>query len=143
MLIAQNVGFRVYRRLLAEHSPFFRDLFAIPQPVPAPTIEGCPLVFLAEYAWSFRHFLRALFPTKGHLTYVSPFHFQSFCGTIMAPENIPSGLAGSQTSLALSWPRMFSIYWTSSAPDCQTAHLDSRLSDSQPDKGRHLGFRIL
>ncbi|PIL26295.1 hypothetical protein GSI_12051 [Ganoderma sinense ZZ0214-1] len=69
VLIAQNVGFRVYKRLLAEHSPFFRDLFAIPQPVPAPKVEGCPLVYLSEFAWQFRHFLRALFPTKGNLTF--------------------------------------------------------------------------
>ena len=71
VLIAQNVGFRVYKRLLAEHSPFFRDLFRIPQPATAQLIEECPVVLLADYAWQFRHFLRALFPTKGNLTYVS------------------------------------------------------------------------
>ncbi|KAI1785131.1 hypothetical protein LXA43DRAFT_1100633 [Ganoderma leucocontextum] len=69
VLITQNISFRVYKRLLAEHSPFFRDLFRIPQPIPAQKIEGCPLVVLSNYACQFRHFLHALFPTKGNLIF--------------------------------------------------------------------------
>ncbi|KAI1795379.1 hypothetical protein LXA43DRAFT_1108555 [Ganoderma leucocontextum] len=69
VLIIQNIGFCVYKQLLAEHSPFFRDLFRIPQPVPTQKIEECPLVVLSDYACQFRHFLRALFPTKSNLTF--------------------------------------------------------------------------
>ncbi|KAI0742413.1 hypothetical protein C8Q80DRAFT_1188200 [Daedaleopsis nitida] len=69
VLIAHNVGFRVYKRLLSEHSPFFRDLFQIPQPPGAPKIDGCPFVYLTDLPWQLRHLLRALFPTKGNLTF--------------------------------------------------------------------------
>ncbi|KAI0632657.1 hypothetical protein C8Q77DRAFT_1118845 [Trametes polyzona] len=69
VLVAQNVGFRVYKRLLAEHSPFFKDLFMIPQPNYVHKIDDCPCVSLADPPEQLRHLLRVLFPTNGHLTF--------------------------------------------------------------------------
>lgn len=70
ILIAQNVGFRVYKRLLCEHSPFFRDLFNIPQPTDVPKIDGCPVIQTLDWAWQLRHLFRIIFPTQNHITYV-------------------------------------------------------------------------
>lgn len=48
ILIAENIGFRVYRGPLTKHSEVFRDMFSFPQPTAAPseTYEGCPIVRL-------------------------------------------------------------------------------------------------
>ncbi len=71
VLVSLNTGFRVYKRLLVEHSPFFRDLFQMPQPENAPTVEGTPCVVVSDPPEQVRHLLRVLFPTNGHLTYVN------------------------------------------------------------------------
>ncbi|KAH9932276.1 uncharacterized protein B0H18DRAFT_52418 [Fomitopsis serialis] len=42
VLLAQNVGFKVYRGLLAEQSEVFADLFTLPQPPEAQALEDCP-----------------------------------------------------------------------------------------------------
>lgn len=70
VLVAHNIGFRVYKRLLSEHSPFFRDLFQMPQPAYASKVEGTPCVVLLDPPDWVRHLLRVLFPTNGNLTYV-------------------------------------------------------------------------
>ena len=70
ILIASTIGFKVYRRLLKEHSPFFRDLFRIPQPPTTQQIDGCPFVRLSDRPEQVRHLLRVLFPTNGNLVYV-------------------------------------------------------------------------
>ncbi|RDX48989.1 hypothetical protein OH76DRAFT_1404202 [Lentinus brumalis] len=67
-----DIGFRVYKRILAEHSAFFRDLFSIPQPPKVPKIDGCPYVYVSDFPSQLRHLLRALFPTKGHLAFGKP-----------------------------------------------------------------------
>ncbi|KAI0364033.1 hypothetical protein BV20DRAFT_57181 [Pilatotrama ljubarskyi] len=69
VLIAYNIGFRVYKRLLVEHSPFFRDLFQIPQPARIPKIEGCPVVVLLDPPERLRHLLRVLYPINGQLSF--------------------------------------------------------------------------
>lgn len=35
ILVARDVEFRVFKGILAEHSPVFRDMFSLPQPAPA------------------------------------------------------------------------------------------------------------
>ncbi|KAH9886947.1 hypothetical protein C8Q73DRAFT_794978 [Cubamyces lactineus] len=69
ILIAFTIGFKVYRRLLMEHSPFFRDLFRIPQPPTMQQIDGCPFVRLTDRPEQVRHLLRVLFPTNGNLVF--------------------------------------------------------------------------
>ncbi|EIW56896.1 uncharacterized protein TRAVEDRAFT_73252 [Trametes versicolor FP-101664 SS1] len=68
VLIARDVEFRVYKGILAKHSPVFADMFSLP-PVPAqvhpvsarditPTADTCPVVHLCESPEDLRHVLR-------------------------------------------------------------------------------------
>ncbi|KAI0700396.1 hypothetical protein C8T65DRAFT_811948 [Cerioporus squamosus] len=67
-----DVGFRVYKRILSEHSALFRDMFNMPQPPKVPKIDGCPYAYVADYPSQLRHLLRVLFPTRGHLAFGKP-----------------------------------------------------------------------
>ncbi|TBU51802.1 hypothetical protein BD310DRAFT_962923 [Dichomitus squalens] len=65
ILIAHDVEFRVYRGPLAKHSPLFRDMLSIPQPVePHLLYQGqgqspeCPLIHLSDSPEDLRHILR-------------------------------------------------------------------------------------
>ncbi|TFK85592.1 hypothetical protein K466DRAFT_494463 [Polyporus arcularius HHB13444] len=67
ILIAGDVEFRVYKGLLADHSPVFKDMFSLPQP---PTSEGelaasCPIVHLSDSPEEVRCLLRVCMP-KSH-----------------------------------------------------------------------------
>ncbi|KAI0739205.1 hypothetical protein C8Q80DRAFT_1357930 [Daedaleopsis nitida] len=69
VLVAGNVEFRVYRGVLAHHSPVFADMFSLPQPVgdvsTAPgSATSCPVVQLADSPEDLRHVLRAILPRK-------------------------------------------------------------------------------
>lgn len=68
VLIARDVEFRVYKGILAKHSPVFADMFSLP-PVPAqvhpvsarditPAAETCSVVHLCESPEDLRHVLR-------------------------------------------------------------------------------------
>ncbi|GJE90699.1 hypothetical protein PsYK624_068430 [Phanerochaete sordida] len=48
VLQAENTLFRVYTGILARHSPFFKNLFTLPQPEVIERYDDCPLVKLAE-----------------------------------------------------------------------------------------------
>ena len=51
VLQAQRAHFRFYQGLLATYSPFFRDVFEVPQPADgADAVEGCPVMRLQESA---------------------------------------------------------------------------------------------
>ena len=64
ILIARHVEFRIYKGLLAQHSPVFADMFTFPQPGGvAPASAEPPLVHLTDSPESFRHILRACMPT--------------------------------------------------------------------------------
>ncbi len=39
ILVARDVEFRVYKGLLADHSPVFRDMFSLPQPPDPPEAD--------------------------------------------------------------------------------------------------------
>ena len=76
-LIARGTEFRVFKGVLAAHSPVFADMFSLPQPVPPePCGTGGPpvhVVHLDDSAEDFRHILRALMPSR-HEKCVSPCH---------------------------------------------------------------------
>ena len=60
ILVARDVEFRIYKGLLADHSPVFRDMFSLPQP-PAPSdgeIPPCPIVHLSDSPEDLRYVLR-------------------------------------------------------------------------------------
>lgn len=71
ILVAQDVEFRVYKGLLAEHSPVFSDMFSLPQPPPASepvatlSVDACPIVHLSDSSEDLRHVLHAYMPKGG------------------------------------------------------------------------------
>ncbi|PIL26304.1 hypothetical protein GSI_12060 [Ganoderma sinense ZZ0214-1] len=66
ILVAHDVEFRIYRGILADHSPFFRDMFSLPQPPdhepPEADSATCPLVHLADSPEDVRCILRVYIP---------------------------------------------------------------------------------
>ncbi|RDX48991.1 hypothetical protein OH76DRAFT_1351600 [Lentinus brumalis] len=72
-LVAGNTEFRVFKGILADHSPVFKDMFSLPQPPnPTPTqpSEACPVVYLTDYPEEVRHLLRVCIPKTGASRYV-------------------------------------------------------------------------
>lgn len=62
ILVARDVEFRVYKGILAEHSPVFRDMFSLPQPPEgASSVSGntpCDMVHVSDSPEDLRHILR-------------------------------------------------------------------------------------
>ncbi|RDX49007.1 hypothetical protein OH76DRAFT_620714 [Lentinus brumalis] len=64
ILAAGDVDFRVFKGILAEHSPVFKDMFSLPQP---PLANGqfpspCPIVHLSDSPDDIRALLRVCMP---------------------------------------------------------------------------------
>ncbi|KAL1700926.1 hypothetical protein EV121DRAFT_213206 [Schizophyllum commune] len=65
VLQAQRVQFRFYQGLLATYSPFFRDVFEVPQPADgADAVEGCPVMRLQESAADVEYVLNFILEPK-------------------------------------------------------------------------------
>ncbi|KAJ2971107.1 hypothetical protein NUW54_g12579 [Trametes sanguinea] len=65
ILVAQNVSFKVYKGLLAEHSAVFRSMFLVAQGSQASTdlsTDGCPVVTLDDSPEDLRKFFRLIYP---------------------------------------------------------------------------------
>ncbi|KAM5537271.1 hypothetical protein V8D89_009001 [Ganoderma adspersum] len=63
ILVAGNVEFRVFKGILADHSPVFKDMFALPQPDIAPSDNAvCPVVDITDSPSDLRHILRLIMP---------------------------------------------------------------------------------
>ena len=68
VIVAQNVGFRIYKGLLAEESDVFDNMFnnATPTPQPSqtegsvPPADGCPVVCVLDTAAEMRSLLNVL-----------------------------------------------------------------------------------
>lgn len=63
ILATSTMLFRVYRGTLSRHSPFFRDLFSLPQPDAGNnenTLDGIPIVELHDDPTQLAHFLNTL-----------------------------------------------------------------------------------
>ncbi|KAJ7307063.1 hypothetical protein DFH08DRAFT_1051824 [Mycena albidolilacea] len=61
ILQAANTQFRVHWSVLARHSSVFRDMQGLPQPADQPTLDGCPVVELADDPVDVEYLLRALY----------------------------------------------------------------------------------
>ncbi|KAF8205575.1 hypothetical protein K438DRAFT_1964008 [Mycena galopus ATCC 62051] len=66
---AGNSQYRVYRGVLAMHSPIFQDMLSLPQPPDSELVEGCPLVRLTDSEEEVTSFLKAIF----HPIFFMPF----------------------------------------------------------------------
>ena len=63
VLIAKDVGFRIFRSLLEKQSPVFSDMFAFASPRAGEAYDGCPIVHLSDSPEDMRHLLRILIPS--------------------------------------------------------------------------------
>ncbi|KAH9925145.1 uncharacterized protein B0H18DRAFT_933897 [Fomitopsis serialis] len=65
ILVAQDVGFRVYKGWLSAQSEIFRDMFNLPQPTPSTSqddvFDGCPIVHVTDTVAEIRSLLAVLF----------------------------------------------------------------------------------
>ncbi|KAF7362313.1 BTB domain-containing protein [Mycena venus] len=61
VLQAQQLQFRVHWAVLAQHSPFFREMRGLPQPPDQPSVEGCPIVELSDDVVDVEFLLKALY----------------------------------------------------------------------------------
>ncbi|KAI5896302.1 uncharacterized protein SCHCODRAFT_02614512 [Schizophyllum commune H4-8] len=67
VLQAENVQFKFYKGLLSTYSPFFMDVFAVPQPVPisdADMVEGCQVMKLPDTAADAEYMLSYIIEPK-------------------------------------------------------------------------------
>ena len=62
VLIARDVGFRIYRGLLAAQSTIFADMFGSPNSGADEYYDDCPAVRLSDSPEDLRYFLRVLIP---------------------------------------------------------------------------------
>ena len=69
ILVSENVAFKVYRGLLAEHSSVFRSMLDVGQGRhnPADVVEGCPVVPLSDSPNDLRGLFRIIFPLQKNL----------------------------------------------------------------------------
>ncbi|KAL1938143.1 hypothetical protein VTO73DRAFT_11972 [Trametes versicolor] len=76
ILVARDVEFRVFKGILAEYSPVFKDMCSLPQPRQEASTSGdslCPVVHVSDSPEDLRHVLRVYMPkTDARHTY-SPF----------------------------------------------------------------------
>ena len=70
VLIARDVGFRIYRGRLAAQSTIFTDMFSSPNSSADEYYDDCPVVRLSNSVEDLRYFLRVLVPCS-HRMYVS------------------------------------------------------------------------
>ncbi|KAF7360149.1 hypothetical protein MVEN_00743400 [Mycena venus] len=61
ILQAETTQFRINRDVLAKHSPVFEDMFAVPQPLNEPTMEGCSIVHVSDTAKDWELLLEMLY----------------------------------------------------------------------------------
>ena len=64
VLVADGIGFKVYKGILARQSTVFADMLDIPQPKDRDMYDGCPVVVLPDAAEEMRCLLLALFDAK-------------------------------------------------------------------------------
>ncbi|TFK81977.1 hypothetical protein K466DRAFT_501158 [Polyporus arcularius HHB13444] len=75
-LIAGDTRFRVFKGILADLSPVFRDMFSIPHPrvntSSSKAAQLCPVVHVSDPPEELRYLLRVCFPKTGASRYLSP-----------------------------------------------------------------------
>ncbi|TFK85581.1 hypothetical protein K466DRAFT_601028 [Polyporus arcularius HHB13444] len=75
ILVAGDTGFCVFKGILSDHSPVFRDMFSLPQPpnlASSSAAERCPVVSLTDSPNELRHLLRACIPKNVEDRFLPP-----------------------------------------------------------------------
>ena len=73
ILQAEDTLFKVYRGILSRESPFFRDMFSLPQSDASAVdcLEGCPIIVVHDKPDEFKKFLSAMLNYECVLTLTS------------------------------------------------------------------------
>ncbi|KAH9856172.1 hypothetical protein C2E23DRAFT_810383 [Lenzites betulinus] len=71
IIVAAHVEFRVYKGILADHSPIFKDMFALPQPADSQSTD-VPEVHVSDEPEDLRHMLQACMPKGGTSLTLAP-----------------------------------------------------------------------
>ncbi|KAJ7174912.1 hypothetical protein C8R46DRAFT_1347907 [Mycena filopes] len=79
---AQHTLFRVSRGILVLRSPIFADMFSMPQPSNAETIDGCPVVQLPDLAEDVNVFFKAMFDSSFFEPYPAQTTFKTIAGVL-------------------------------------------------------------
>ncbi|PIL26531.1 hypothetical protein GSI_12289 [Ganoderma sinense ZZ0214-1] len=64
LVTPKHMGFRIFRGLLAAQSTVFADMFASSSPSADETLDGCPVVQVADSHVDLAHLFRVLLPTS-------------------------------------------------------------------------------
>ncbi|TFY62734.1 hypothetical protein EVJ58_g3686 [Rhodofomes roseus] len=103
VVIAENVGFRVYKGLLATHSDVFRDMFSLPQPG-LDAVEDCPVVHVTDTAAEISSMLSVLLPTQFRKLPLSTFEDLANCTRLAHKYGMKQLLEESLTELKDYFP---------------------------------------
>ncbi|TCD70994.1 hypothetical protein EIP91_000492 [Steccherinum ochraceum] len=64
ILVADGIGFKLYKGILTRHSPLFNSMFTLPQPNDSPTVDGCMVVIVHDPPDELEEFLLALYDSS-------------------------------------------------------------------------------
>ncbi|KAJ7932793.1 hypothetical protein B0H13DRAFT_1701192 [Mycena leptocephala] len=79
---AGNSQYRVFRGILATHSPVFLDMLSFPQPPDSEVVEDCPLVRLQDKEVEVTPFLRAIFDSSYFMPHPASTKFDILVGIL-------------------------------------------------------------
>ncbi|KAJ7684253.1 hypothetical protein DFH06DRAFT_1072821 [Mycena polygramma] len=79
---AGNSQYRVFRGILAAHSPVFANLFGLPQPADSELVDGCPFVQLPDPDAEVTPFLKAIFDPEFFMPYPACTNFDAVAGCL-------------------------------------------------------------
>ncbi|KAJ7119175.1 hypothetical protein C8R44DRAFT_189561 [Mycena epipterygia] len=79
---AENRQFRLYRGILAAHSPVFHDMLVFPQKPDPEIVEGCQLLRLSDPASEVTVFLKAIFDHNFFMPFPAPTEFDIVVGCL-------------------------------------------------------------
>ncbi|KAJ6587198.1 hypothetical protein DFH09DRAFT_910240 [Mycena vulgaris] len=109
--------FRLHRSILLEHSPVFKDMFAMPPPPTIAHYDGVPLVEMPDDADSLRNLIVLLYDSK------CVFTFKMLRPLISMSRSIPHILDGEDFALDMLEPtrlaRKYQVDWISTMVACQ------------------------
>ncbi|KAJ6543027.1 hypothetical protein B0H19DRAFT_1000755 [Mycena capillaripes] len=118
---AQNTLFRLSRGVLTARSPIFMDLFSIPQPADAETMDGCPVVIIPDAAEDATVFFKAIFDSSFFEAYPAVTDF-----------SIVAGVLRLSTKYEVEHLRRRALVHLSSRFPTKLANWDARNDDTAP-----------
>ncbi|KAH9058184.1 hypothetical protein EDB87DRAFT_941903 [Lactarius vividus] len=115
---SDHVSFRVHKLILAISSPFFTDLFSLPQPPDDEVIEGLPVVQVSEDA----ELLHGLFTVFYPIPLAIPDSYEKTLALLAASQkyNMTTVLSAVRSEIGRQLPTTEEPYRCSRAQRCET-----------------------